>query len=111
MREVEYKWLSAFQLRRTYYAFLFWSSPTWVSAATFLTCYLLKIPLDASNVFTFVAALSLVQEPVRLIPDAIGFVIQAKVAFARISNFLDAPELNGQVRKKNPTLALITLYL
>jgi ABC-type bacteriocin/lantibiotic exporter with double-glycine peptidase domain len=27
-------------------------------------------------------------------------VIQAKVAFTRISKFLDAPELNGQVRKK-----------
>ncbi|XP_037466743.1 ABC transporter C family member 10-like [Triticum dicoccoides] len=77
LREVEYKWLSAFQFRRAYNAFLF------------------------CNVFTFVAALSLVQEPVRLIPDAIGFVIQAKVAFARISNFLDAPELNGQVRKKS----------
>ncbi|XP_037460956.1 ABC transporter C family member 10-like [Triticum dicoccoides] len=101
LREVEYKWLSAFQLRRTYNAFLFWSSPTWVSAATFLTCYLLKIPLDASNVFTFVATLSLVQEPVRLIPEVIGVVIQAKVAFTRISNFLDAPELNGQVRKKS----------
>ncbi|XP_048548789.1 ABC transporter C family member 10-like [Triticum urartu] len=101
LREVEYKWLSAFQLRRTYNAFLFWSSPTWVSAATFLTCYLLKIPLDASNVFTFVATLSLVQEPVRLIPEVIGIVIQAKVAFTRISNFLDAPELNGQVRKKS----------
>jgi ABC-type multidrug transport system fused ATPase/permease subunit len=101
LREVEYKWLSAFQLRRAYNSFLFWSSPVLVSAATFLTCYLLKIPLDASNVFTFVATLRLVQDPVRSIPDVIGVVIQAKVAFTRISKFLDAPELNGQVRKKH----------
>ncbi|KAM0894855.1 hypothetical protein ACQ4PT_024288 [Festuca glaucescens] len=100
LREVEYKWLSAFQLRRAYNSFLFWSSPVLVSAATFLTCYLLNIPLDASNVFTFVATLRLVQEPIRSIPDVIGVVIQAKVAFTRISKFLDAPELNGQVRKK-----------
>lgn len=99
-REVEYKWLSAFQLRRAYNSFLFWSSPVMVSAATFLTCYLLKIPLDASNVFTFVATLRLVQDPIRQIPDVIGVVIQAKVAFSRITKFLDAPELNGQVRKK-----------
>ncbi|KAK1604894.1 hypothetical protein QYE76_028567 [Lolium multiflorum] len=100
LREVEYKWLSAFQLRRAYNSFLFWSSPVLVSAATFLTCYLLNIPLDASNVFTFVATLRLVQDPIRSIPDVIGVVIQAKVAFTRISKFLDAPELNGQVRKK-----------
>ncbi|KAF8698182.1 hypothetical protein HU200_035700 [Digitaria exilis] len=100
LREVEYKWLSAFQLRKSYNSFLFWSSPVLVSAATFLACYLLKIPLDASNVFTFVATLRLVQDPIRQIPDVIGVVIQAKVAFTRITKFLDAPELNGQVRKK-----------
>uniref|UniRef100_A0ACD5ZL39 Uncharacterized protein n=1 Tax=Avena sativa TaxID=4498 RepID=A0ACD5ZL39_AVESA len=100
LREVEYKWLSEFQIRRVYNNFLFWSSPVLVSAATFLTCYLLKTPLDASNVFTFVATLRLVQDPVRSIPDVIAAVIQAKVAFTRISKFLDAPELNGKVRTK-----------
>nr|QTX16889.1 ABCC10 [Echinochloa colona] len=101
LREVEYKWLSAFQLRRGYNSLLFWSSPVLVSAATFLACYLLKIPLDASNVFTFVATLRLVQNPIRQIPEVIGVVIQAKVALTRISKFLDAPELNEQVRKNN----------
>ncbi|EMS51110.1 ABC transporter C family member 9 [Triticum urartu] len=100
LRKVEYKWLSAFQLRRAYNIFMFWSSPVLVSAATFLTCYLLKIPLDASNVFTFVATLHLVQDPIMLVPEVIAAVIQSKVAFTRISKFLDAPELNGQVRKK-----------
>ncbi|PWZ07104.1 hypothetical protein Zm00014a_033428 [Zea mays] len=101
LREVEIKWLSAFQLRKAYNSFLFWTSPILVSAATFLACYLLKIPLDASNVFTFVATLRLVQDPIRQIPDVIGVVIQAKVAFTRITKFLDAPELSGQVRKKS----------
>ncbi|XP_044956194.1 ABC transporter C family member 10-like [Hordeum vulgare subsp. vulgare] len=100
LREVEYKWLTAFLLRRAYNSFLFWSSPVLVSAATFLTCYLFGIPLDASNVFTTVATLRLVQDPVRTIPDVIAVVIQAQVAFTRISKFLDAPELSGQVRKK-----------
>ncbi|XP_051183827.1 ABC transporter C family member 10-like isoform X2 [Lolium perenne] len=100
LREVEYKWLQAFQVGRTYNSFLLWASPAMVSAATFLTCYVMKIPLDASNVFTFVATLRLVQDPVSTIPDVITVVIQAKVAFTRISKFLDAPELNEQVRKK-----------
>ncbi|VAI70510.1 unnamed protein product [Triticum turgidum subsp. durum] len=76
LREVEYKWLSAFLLRRAYNSFLF------------------------CNVFTTVATLRLVQDPVRTIPDVIAVLIQAKVGFTRISKFLDAPELNGQVRKK-----------
>jgi len=100
LREIEIKWLSAFLLRKSYNGLLFWISPVLVSSATFLTCYLLKIPLDASNVFTFVATLRLVQDPIRQMPDVIGVVIQAKVAFTRITKFLDAPELNGQVRKK-----------
>lgn len=101
LRDVESKWLKAVQLRKSYNGFLFWSTPVFVSAATFGACYFLKVPLQASNVFTFVATLRLVQEPIRCIPDVIGVVIQAKVAFARIVKFLEAPELqSGNVRKK-----------
>ncbi|KAF5731220.1 ABC transporter C family member 10-like [Tripterygium wilfordii] len=102
LRNVEYKWLSAVQLRKAYNTFLFWSSPVLVSTATFGACYFLKIPLHANNVFTFVATLRLVQDPVRSIPDVIGVVIQAKVAFTRILKFLEAPELQGaNIRKKH----------
>jgi len=101
LRKVEEKWLSAVQLRKAYNSFLFWSSPVLVSAATFGACYFLGVPLYASNVFTFVATLRLVQDPIRTIPDVIGVVIQAKVSFARIVKFLEAPELeNANVRQK-----------
>ncbi|KAJ3708975.1 hypothetical protein LUZ61_012680 [Rhynchospora tenuis] len=100
LRQQEYVWIKAFLLRKAYNIFLMWSSPVLVSAATFLACYLLKIPLDPSNVFTFVATLRLVQDPVRQIPDVIGNVIQAKVAFARIVKFLEAPELQSELLKK-----------
>ncbi|KAH8492055.1 hypothetical protein H0E87_021591 [Populus deltoides] len=96
LREVEYKWLSAVQMRKAYNSFLFWSSPVLVSAVTFGACYFMKIPLHANNVFTFVATLRLVQDPIRSIPDVIGVVIQAKVAFARIVKFLEAPELQSR---------------
>ncbi|KAK1409107.1 hypothetical protein QVD17_35632 [Tagetes erecta] len=101
LREIEHKWLSAVQLRRAYNSFLFWSSPLLVSTATFGACYFLGIPLNASNVFTFVATLRLVQDPIRTIPDVVGIIIQAKVAFSRILNFLEAPELeSAHVRQK-----------
>jgi len=83
------------QLRKAYNTFLFWSSPVLVSAASFGACYFLNVPLHANNVFTFVATLRLVQDPIRTIPDVIGVVIQAKVAFARIVKFLEAPELQS----------------
>ncbi|PON50066.1 ATP-binding cassette containing protein, partial [Parasponia andersonii] len=93
LRKVQLKCLSTVQIRNAYNAILFWSSPIFVSAATFGACYFLKIPLHANNVFTFVATLRLVQETVRSVPDVIAVVIQAGVAFARIVKFLEAPEL------------------
>ncbi|ONK66394.1 uncharacterized protein A4U43_C06F7390 [Asparagus officinalis] len=106
LREEELRWISAYQLRRAYNSCLFWVSPILVSAATFSACYFLGIPLDAGNVFTFVATLRLVQDPVRQIPEVLGVVIQAKVAFGRIVNFLDAPELQKvQGRSKYCTLS------
>jgi ATP-binding cassette subfamily C (CFTR/MRP) protein 2 len=101
LRNVELKLLSAVQVRKAYIVFLFWISPVLVSAASFLACYFLKVPLHASNVFTFTATLRLVQEPISSIPDVISAIIEAKVAFARIVNFLDAPELQREnIRKK-----------
>ncbi|XP_057733182.1 ABC transporter C family member 10-like [Arachis stenosperma] len=102
LRNVELKWLSAVLLRKAYNTFLFWSSPVLVSAASFGACYFLNVPLHANNVFTFVATLRLVQDPIRIIPDVIGVIIQARVAFARLVKFLEAPELqNANVKRKS----------
>ncbi|XP_027924831.1 ABC transporter C family member 10-like isoform X3 [Vigna unguiculata] len=95
LRNIELKLLSAVQLRKAYNIILFWISPVLVSAASFGACYFLNVPLHANNVFTFVATLRLVQEPITAIPDVVGVVIQAKVAFSRIVNFLEATELQS----------------
>ncbi|KAJ4705901.1 ABC transporter C family member 10 like [Melia azedarach] len=101
LRKVKYKWLSALQLRKPYDGFLFWSSTILVPVSTFGACYFLKIPLCASNVFTFVATLSLVQEPIRLCRDVLAVVILANVSFSRIVKVLEAPELqSANVRQK-----------
>ncbi|CAO2821258.1 unnamed protein product [Amaranthus hypochondriacus] len=102
LRKVESEWLSGVQWQKAYNGILFWSSPVLVSAATFGACYFLNVPLHASNVFTFVATLRLVQDPIRAIPDVINVVIQARVAFTRIVKFLEEPELQTEnVRKKS----------
>ncbi|MCL7043983.1 hypothetical protein MKW94_027272, partial [Papaver nudicaule] len=96
LRKEEYKWLSIVQMQKAYSSFLFWSAPVLVSAATFGTCYFLGVPLHASNVFTFVSTFRIVQEPIKAIPDVIGIVIDANVAFSRIVTFLAAPELENE---------------
>ncbi|XP_073119316.1 ABC transporter C family member 10-like [Henckelia pumila] len=102
LRAIEEKCLWAVQLCQANYIVIFWSSSFLVSSATFGTCYFLGFPLSSTNVFTFVATLQLVQEPVRFIPDVIAVFIQAKVAFSRIAKFLAEPELEtASVRVKS----------
>ncbi|KAF3638734.1 ABC transporter C family member 10 [Capsicum annuum] len=101
LREEEYRWLSAVQMQKGYYLVLFWSTPIIVSAVTFWSCYLLKVPLNTTNVFTFLATLRIVQEPVRSVPDILGVFIEAKVSLSRIVEFLEAPELqNRRIEQK-----------
>jgi ABC-type multidrug transport system fused ATPase/permease subunit len=98
LRESELRWLSKFQKGRAYTSVVFWASPALVSAATFTACWFLGIPLDASNVFAFVAALRLVQDPINRMPDVIGAVIQARASLSRIAEFLGTPELQDVPR-------------
>ncbi|TYH28152.1 hypothetical protein ES288_A02G122400v1 [Gossypium darwinii] len=96
LRKDEFKWIIGILSQKGYQLVLFWSSPIVVPAVTFWTCYLLGITLNASNVFTFLASLRIVQEPVRLIPDIVQVFIGAKVSLDRIEKFLEAPELGNR---------------
>lgn len=100
-RKEEFQWISGVVSQKGYQMVLYWSSPVLVPAITFWTCYFLKIPLSAGSIFTFLASLRIVQEPVRLIPDVVGAFIEAKVSLYRIVKFLEAPELqNRNTRQK-----------
>ncbi|XP_021818604.1 ABC transporter C family member 10-like [Prunus avium] len=102
LRADELKLISQVLSQKGYHLAVFWSSPILVSAVTFWTCYFLGFELSASNVFTFLATLRNVQEPIRLISDVFGAFIEAKVSLSRIVNFLDAPELeHRQTRKES----------
>jgi ATP-binding cassette subfamily C (CFTR/MRP) protein 2 len=96
LRKEEQEWILAVLLQKGYYLILFWSSPILVSVATFGACYFFGVPLSASNVFTFLASLRIVQEPIRIIPDVAGVFIEAKVSLTRILKFLEAPELQDR---------------
>ncbi|KAK6263207.1 hypothetical protein QUC31_009023 [Theobroma cacao] len=96
LRNEELKWISGILTQRGFQVVLFWSSPVIVPAVTFWTCYFLRIQLNAGTVFTFLASLNILQEPIRVIPDVVGVFIEAKVSLDRIVKFLEAPELNDR---------------
>ncbi|XP_023756054.2 ABC transporter C family member 10 [Lactuca sativa] len=96
LRNEEIRWLSAVISQRGVYLALYWSSPAVVAVVTFWSCYLLGIPLDAGNVFTFLATIRIIQEPIQSIPDVAAVFIEASVALARVVKFLEAPELQKE---------------
>ena len=101
LRFSELKFLSSVLLQKAYNVILFWFSPFSISASSFAACYFLNVPLHANNIFTFVATIRLMQDPISTIPDVIGVIIQANIAFSRIVKFLEAPELQSSNFKKS----------
>ncbi|XP_065858694.1 ABC transporter C family member 10-like isoform X1 [Euphorbia lathyris] len=93
IREEEIYFISKVLLQKAYNLVLFWSCPIVIPTVTFWTCYLLRIPLSASSVFTFLATLHLAQDPVSYIPEVLAIFIEAKVSLDRIQRFLEEPEL------------------
>ncbi|MFS7913435.1 putative ABC-type xenobiotic transporter [Helianthus anomalus] len=70
------RWLSALISQRGVYLMLFWLSPAIVAWVTSYTCYYIGISLDASNVFTFLPTIQIIQEPIRLIADTAAVFIE-----------------------------------
>ncbi|XP_011022564.1 PREDICTED: ABC transporter C family member 10-like isoform X2 [Populus euphratica] len=96
LRMEELRTLSVVLFQRGCHMVLFWSSPILVTVVTFWSCYFLGVPLYASNVFTFLASLRIVQEPIRMIPDVATMFIEANASLDRITKFLEAPELQNK---------------
>lgn len=102
-RDDEFKWLSKSLFKKVYGTVLYWMSPTIVSSVVFIGCAFFKRdPLDAGTIFTILAALRTMSEPVRVIPEALSMLIQVKVSFDRINSFLLEDELikNGGESKQ-----------
>lgn len=105
LRGTEYKYLAKMQVKRPYTTVLFWMSPTIVSAVVFIGCVLIRgTPLNAATIFTVLATLRGMSEPMRWIPESLSFLIQAKVSVDRLNTFLLEDELKVeemQVSSKN----------
>ncbi|KAH7865402.1 hypothetical protein Vadar_006149 [Vaccinium darrowii] len=93
-RENEFKWLAETQYTKAYGTALYWMCPTIVSSVVFFGCALTgSASLDAATIFTILATLRSMSDPVKMIPETISAMIQVKVSFDRIESFLIADEL------------------
>ncbi|XP_058743549.1 ABC transporter C family member 8-like [Vicia villosa] len=102
LRDKEFVWLSKAQKLKAFGSFLYWMSPTMISAVVFLGCAISRsAPLNAETIFTVLATLRNMAEPVRMIPEALSIMIQVKVSFDRLNNFLLDEELNKDDSDRN----------
>ncbi|KAI3910949.1 hypothetical protein MKW92_047898, partial [Papaver armeniacum] len=91
LRDREFKWLSKIQIQKSYGTALYWMMYTCENAS-----------LNASTIFTILATLRTMSEPVKLIPEALSAIIQVKVSLDRLNTFLLDDELTDEsVVKKN----------
>ncbi|TKY64384.1 ABC transporter C family member 8 [Spatholobus suberectus] len=92
----EFKWLAETQFAKAFGSVVFVLSPTIICAVVLLGCTLFgTAPLNASTIFTVLAALRSMAEPVRFIPEAVSVVTQVKVSFDRLNTFLLDEELKN----------------
>ncbi|GKB17282.1 putative ABC-type xenobiotic transporter [Tanacetum coccineum] len=61
-------------------------------------------PLDAATIFTILAALRTMSEPIRLLPDALTALTQVKVSFDQINSFLVDDELKDNTMTRDQEL-------
>ncbi|KAJ1420289.1 P-loop containing nucleoside triphosphate hydrolase [Sesbania bispinosa] len=94
LRASEFKWLAETQFTKALGSVLYFISPTVICAVVLLGSTLFRTaPLNAGTIFTVLATLRSLAEPVRFIPEAVSVVIQVKVSFDRLNTFLLDDEL------------------
>ncbi|PKA59029.1 ABC transporter C family member 8 [Apostasia shenzhenica] len=97
LRDAEFKWLKDIQIIKSYGTALYWMSPTIVSAVIFAgTAVFNSAPLNAGTIFTVLATLRVMSEPVRVLPEALSVLIQVKVSLDRIDVFLLEEEIKEE---------------
>nr|XP_010915338.1 ABC transporter C family member 8 [Elaeis guineensis] len=103
LRDVEFHWLRETQIKKSYGTALYWMCPTIVTAVIFGgTAAMRTAPLNASTIFTVMATLRVMAEPVRMLPEVLSVMIQVKVSLDRISIFLLEEEINEEDVKRSP---------
>ncbi|KAJ8643276.1 hypothetical protein MRB53_005024 [Persea americana] len=103
LRDIEFKWLTESQIKKSYGTVLYWMSPMFVSSVVLAGCAIFRsAPLNASTIFTVLATLRVMSEPVRMLPESLSMMIQVKVSLDRLNVFLLDDELREEDVKRIP---------
>ncbi|KAA8529725.1 hypothetical protein F0562_034175 [Nyssa sinensis] len=101
LREIERSWLKRYLYTCSAVAFLFWASPTMVSVITFGACITLKTPLSPGAVFSALATIRALGEPIYNLPELISMIAQTKVSLDRIQEFIMEEDLDTPITNKS----------
>ncbi|RZC74143.1 hypothetical protein C5167_049623 [Papaver somniferum] len=93
LRKIEYGWIWKSLRLSALSAFIFWGSPTLISAATFGACIVLGIPLTAGKVLSALATFRMLQDPIFSLPDLLSCIAQSKVSVDRVASYLQEDEI------------------
>ncbi|XP_052194734.1 putative ABC transporter C family member 15 [Diospyros lotus] len=82
--------------------FIFWATPTCISAVTFGACVLMGIPLTAGRVLSALATFRMLQDPIFSLPDLLSSIAQSKVSADRIASYLQEDEIDSNTVEFSP---------
>ncbi|KAK1262158.1 ABC transporter C family member 9 [Acorus gramineus] len=102
LRKIECSWLWKSARLNALSAFIFWGSPTLISAATFGACILMGIPLTAGRVLSALATFRMLQDPIFNLPDLLSVLAMAKVSGDRIASYLQEDEIHSDAVESLP---------
>ncbi|KAK1306352.1 ABC transporter C family member 9 [Acorus calamus] len=102
LRKIECSWLWKSARLNALSAFIFWGSPTLISAATFGACILMGIPLTAGRVLSALATFRMLQDPIFNLPDLLSALAMAKVSGDRIASYLQEDEIHSDAVESLP---------
>lgn len=88
LRETERGWLVKFLYAKSALVFLYWTSPVLISLMTFGVSAILDRKLSSGSIFSALATLQMLHEPIYNMPELISAVAHAKISITRLQEFL-----------------------
>lgn len=93
MRSNECGWLWKYLFAKAVVIFMFWIVPIVISSVTFCISVVSGVSLTTAKVLATLATLKVLQEPMKILPEAVSVVVRTKVSLDRIAKFLEMEEL------------------
>ncbi|XP_042515323.1 ABC transporter C family member 3-like [Macadamia integrifolia] len=102
LRNFETMWIKKLLYSAAMIAFVYLTTPMFVSMVTFGFCMLMGIPLESGKIISAIAIFEILRGPIYNLPDTISMVVQTKVSIDRITSFLCLNDFHSYIVQKPP---------